>query len=374
MAHKKKMSGDINSLSELMSPSALKLLTSSGGELFRQIGVDVVRGVVLNILVGKNLRDATERLTRRRIATLNLEIVKLFLRGSAVSDDFISRLPYLAEEILARKRLTKAERWIAQWTLGLTDKAFQNVLRDRHDSLAAYRESYVETCREVIALSEKENGPLGGVLKLGADLRAEVNWLFLTYLLNTIGMEAATIRGSEKSIYGKLFEKLILGSLLHILGFKQVMPGSPEKFRREFWLSSRERRRESDATLLYEAGRAVRFDIGFIGRGNTEISLDKVTRFEKLLSVEGAHWYVTTIIIVDRIGERSRIREMAHETDGHIVQMNASYWPQEVAQLLHKTLGYKGPLVSMPQNEVGAYIEREMSRVPLNRLIGAVEE
>ena len=167
----------IRNFSELMSPAAMKLLTSSGNDFVRQIGMDVVRGVVLDVLTGENLRDSTEVLTRRRIAALNLATVNLFLRGSAASADFVSELPHLATEILMRKRLTKSERWVAQWTLGLTDKAFQNVLRDNPDALAEYRDRYIEACRDVIANHTQEHGKLAGTLKMDSGVQAEVNWV-----------------------------------------------------------------------------------------------------------------------------------------------------------------------------------------------------
>lgn len=247
-----------------MSPAALQLLSASGSDLVRQVGLEVVRGVVLDILTGRNLRDSTEALTRRRIAALNLATVTLFLQGLARSDDFVNQLPYLAADILAHRRISKAERWLAQWALGLTDKAMQNVLRDNPEALAEYRNRYIEICREVIANHEQTYGELGGRLELGAGIKAEINWLVLAYLLNTIGAQTLTIRGSEKSAYGKLFEKLVLGSLLHILGFRYVTPPLLEDSERVFWLSSQEERRESDATLLYEAGKGVRFDIGLL--------------------------------------------------------------------------------------------------------------
>ena len=50
----------VTSLTKSMSPEALKLLTASGSALVGQIGLDVVRGVVLDILTGKNIRDSTE--------------------------------------------------------------------------------------------------------------------------------------------------------------------------------------------------------------------------------------------------------------------------------------------------------------------------
>jgi len=97
----------------LLSPAALDLLSASGSDLVQQIGLEVVRGVVLDILKGKNLRDSTEVLTRRRIAALNLAMLTLFVKGSSLSEDFISHLPLLATEILTRKRVNKAERWLA---------------------------------------------------------------------------------------------------------------------------------------------------------------------------------------------------------------------------------------------------------------------
>ncbi len=360
----------ITVLSELMSPAALKLLTASGSEFVQQIGIDVVRGVVLDVLTGRNLRDSTEVLTRRRIAALNLATVNLLVQGSAISADFVAQLPHLATDILTRKRLTKSERWLAQWALGLTDKAFQNVLRDDPDALMEYRDRYIATCREVITSYTQEYGELTGVLKLDSGVKAEVNWLLMTYLLNTIGAQTLAIRGSEKSAHGKLFEKLILGSLLHILGFKHVAPEQPKPFKRVFWLASRSERRESDATLLYEAGKGVRFDIGFIGRGNPEISLDKVTRFEREISLGRSRWYMATIIIVDRVGANSRIERLAQEVNGTIVQMSAAYWPQQVARELNRVLGFRHELLDMEQGRIGKYLERRLRQVPLEAFIG----
>jgi len=364
----------VTTLSELMSPAALKLLEASGGEFVQQIGMDVVRGVVLDVLTGRNLRESTEVLTRRRIAALNLATVNLFVQGTASSADFVSRLPDLAADILARQRLTKSERWLAQWALGLTDKAFQNVLRDDPNSLAEYRDRYIAACNEVITHHTQEYGELTGIFKMDSGVKAEVNWLLMTYLLNTIGAQTLAIRGSEKSAYGKLFEKLILGSLLHILGFKHVSSGQPGKLKRVFWLASRGERRESDATLLYEAGKGVRFDIGFIGRGNPEISLDKVTRFEREISLGRSRWYLATIIIVDRIGANSRIERLAQEVDGTIVQMSAAYWPQQVARELNRVLGFEHELINMKQVRIGRFLERKLSQAPLEDFIGLVDE
>jgi hypothetical protein len=356
-------------LSELLSPSAIKLLSASGSELVRQIGLDVVRGVVLDVFSGRNLRDSTEQLTRRRIAALNLATVELFLQGSTASADFVATLPDLAAEILSHKQLHKSERWLAQWVLGLTDKAFQNVLRDNPNAVEEYKQQYVNICSEVIASHAREHGDLSGTIQTTAGLRAELNWLWLIYLLNTIGAQTLAVRGSEKSAYGKLFEKLILGSLLHILGFKHILP-PPQAFERVFWLSSRGERRESDATLLYEPGRGVRFDIGFIGRGNPEISLDKVTRFEREIALGRSTYYMATIILVDRIGGNSRIETLAREVGGTIVQMSASFWIRQVVQVLNASLGFEHPLLTMNDDQVEAFLREQILQVPLEDFIG----
>jgi hypothetical protein len=362
----------LNSLTELISTTDLDLLSASGSQLVEQIGLDVVRGVVLDILTGKNLRDSTEALTRRRIATLNLATMELFIKGSANSKDFINQLPKTATDILAKGKLTKAERWLAQWILGLNDKAFQNVLRDDPDAIAEYRDRYIQICDEVIAARKAEKGSLQGEITINGNQKAQINWLWMTYLLNTIGAQTLAIRGSEKSAYGKLFEKLVLGSLLHILGFQHITP-PPQEYEKVFWLSSRNEKRESDATLLYELGQGVRFDIGFIGRGNPEISLDKVTRFEREISLGRSKFFMATIILVDRIGVNSRIERMAKEVDGTIIQMSAGYWPRQVAQVLNKTFGFKHELNRMSDSETEKYLRKAMRKVPLEDFIGLSE-
>ncbi|MBN1902092.1 CfrBI family restriction endonuclease [Candidatus Sumerlaeota bacterium] len=359
-------------IKDLLSSETLKLLSATGKDLVKQVGFEVIRGVVFDVLTGKNLRDSTETLTRRRIVQLNLATVNFFLNGASKYEDFVNKLPYMIENILRGKGINKSEKWLGQWILGLTDKAFQNVLRDDPLSLARYRDKYIETCKEVMEQHQKSYGELTGTLQIGSNIKAEISWLLMVYLLNTIGAQTLAVRGSEKSSYGKLFEKLILGSLLHILGFKYVAPPL-RKFKKVFWLSSREEKRESDATLLYEKGKGVRFDIGFIGKGNPEISLDKVTRFEREISLGRSLWYMATIILVDRIGANSRIERLARDVKGTIIQMSASYWPKQVAQELNKSIGFKHILLSMNPSEIEEYLKKELNKVPLGKFIGLDE-
>lgn len=353
----------------LLDDESKALLTSSGSEFIKEIGIDTVRSVVLDILSGRNLRDSTEMLTRRRLALLNAATIQMFLTGSSVRADFIAKLPEIAERILKQKRLSKDERWMAQWVLGLTDKASQNVLRDDATLLTEYRERYEAVYNETIVKSISDHGVLGGTITLNKEHVADISWKFMLYLLGAVGAQTLAIRGSEKSVYGKLFERLVLGSLLHILGFEHTRTNSAAKFRREFWLSSHGDRRESDATIIWEAGKGARFDIGFIGRGNPEISLDKVTRFAREVELGRSIWYMATIIIVDRIGKGSKIKDLARRVDGDIVQMSLAYWPQEVAHILHNRMGFDHPLVTMPRPEIQNYLAQAMQTVPLEQFL-----
>jgi hypothetical protein len=166
-------------LSDLIESPSLRLLVASGADLIRQIGTDLTRDIILDILVGRNLRDSTEPLTRRRLAALNLAMTSLFLKGASTTPDFISQLPSTAANILARKSLPKIERWVAQWMLGLTDKGVQNVLRDNKALLEQYRDRYVQTCQEIIERHRQSYGELTGNMKLSGGSETPVDWLFM---------------------------------------------------------------------------------------------------------------------------------------------------------------------------------------------------
>jgi hypothetical protein len=164
---------------------------------------------------------------------------------------------------------------------------------------------------------------------------------------------------------------LILGSLLHIFGFKRIdvpTPGAIVEHKKVFWLSSTDKR-ESDATALLDSGKGLRFDMGFIGRGNTEISLDKVSRFAHEIELGPKRWYLATIIIVDKIGKKSNIEELAKEINGKIIQMSASYWPLALAKVLRDETGFKAEILSVPANEVAEYLRDKLNQVSFEEIL-----
>ena len=321
---------DKKELFNMYPKRARDILAVNGRDFVTNIGDETIKNVILDVLCGVNIRSSTEAITRKRIAIANGGLLLMFLEGCKKDPSFIEKLPKFAAQKLKEGKLKKEEGWILNWLLGLTDKAVQNILRDDSSKIIDYASEFENTLSQVSREFDMEFGSLNGDIPI-TEVSSTVNWKNMMLFMSAIGAQTLTIRGSEKSTYGKLFEKLILGSLLSILDFKFVDKNTNKSSDKVFWLSERADKRESDATLLYKLGKGIRFDIGFIGRGNPEISLDKVSRFEKNMEYAKNRHLMATIIIVDRIGERSRIERLAKEIDGTIIQMSMSYWPKSIA-------------------------------------------
>lgn len=359
-------------LRQYIPKAMIELIGSKGVDVVKRVGVDVVKGVIADVLCGVNLRDSTEVLTRRRIGMVNAATLAFFVRGISDSRRFLEKLPLAAAEGLKR-RPPKHERWLFQWILGLTGKGVQNVLRDSEHALDHYSNRFIETSKEIVERCQAEYGPVAGKLALGKGGEVKVGWDFLLELFCTIGSQTLAIRGSEKSTYGKLFERLILGSVLQILGFKMV-DYPPSETKKVFWLSSKLGTRESDATVLLRPGKAIRFDIGFIGRGNPEISKDKVSRFEREIEIESVKYYAATFIVVDRIGEQSKIVEQAKAIDGTIIQMSLSYWPLQLAQKLRERFGYKHEICDLSGAQLETYLRKKVEQLQIQGLVEKMSE
>lgn len=355
-------------LTDLMPEAGKDLLSSGGKEFVERIGIEAVRQVVHAVLCGENLRDSTESLTRRRLALSNGAFLLMFLQGCRDIENFVNDLPRLAQDEFLKIRRSE-DRWILQWILGLTNKAVQNILRDDPNNLTKYRSEYEQVVKGAVQSCDDLFGPLTGHLEVSGSRNTAIDWKFIIQLFVAIGAQTLTLRGSDKSTYGKLFERLILGCLLHALDFKFVDPEKNTDFDKVFWLSSRGERRACDATAIYELGKGVRFDIGFIGRGNPEITLDKVSRFEREMEYGRSTHYMATFIIVDRVGPGSRIIDLAEKIDGTVIQMSMTFWPQDVARKLEEKLGLKHELASMPISQIYAYLKAKVQNAPIESFI-----
>lgn len=359
---------NLNGLIDLFPSRIYDFLRASGINFINDVGEEVIRKIVLDILCGRNLRDSTEMLTRRRLNLINAATLKMFINGVNQDQNFTNSLSArVARGLRARK--SKERRWLLEWLIGLTDKQFQNVLRDQPSLLSGYAEDYRRTLEETSKTCSEIYGNLQGNIGFDESSMIDVDWQFCSFLLSTIGAQTLTIRGSEKSTYGKLFERLVLGSVLTVLGFEHVSLERLTRFENVFWLSERGSRRESDATVLLGAGQGVRFDLGFIGRGNPEIALDKVSRFRREIEIGRRTWYTATIVIVDRIGERSRIERLARDVDAYMIQMSMSYWPLELARILNEETGFEHDLLTMPENRVEEYLRQQLENISMSEFI-----
>ena len=353
-----------NLLSGQIPEIGRKLTKFTGKELIDRVGNDVINEVVTSILCGGNVRALTEGLTQRRILLSNASLFLTYLKGSKLFTDFENNLNSIVFKELLENRLKTEEKVFLQWFIGLTGKSIQNVLRSNPDVVEKHLKEFDERLKESSQEIIKELGDISTNITIDKT-NYLLKWPALLQIFYAIGTQTLAIRGSEKSMYGKLFEKLILGSVLTILGFKQIDPRESTQSKMVFWLSQRENKRESDATILVKPGVGARFDLGFIGPGNSEISLDKVSRFEREMNYGRQLHYMSTIILVDRIGVGSRIAEMAREINGTIIQMSMTYWVQEVAQVLNEKLEFKHPILKMTPDQSLEFVEKAMANVDL---------
>lgn len=349
-------------ISKYIPELGINLAKFTGKQFVERIGQDIIKNVVSSILCGGNVRSLTEGLTQRRISLLHAAILITYLKASKYIENFPKEISELVTHELRFTKLTKEKKAFLQWLIGLTDKGIQNVIRSDDKQRETYLTELQNSLTNSIDQSKKEFGDLKATIAIDKESYF-LDWTSFLQLFTAIGAQTLAIRGSEKSMYGKLFEKLILGSLLTILGFELVDPKESTKSNKVFWLSQRENKRESDATLLLKAGTGVRFDIGFIGLGNSEISLDKVSRFEREWEYGRQLHYMSTIIIVDRIGSNSRIIELAARINGRIVQMSGSYWVKEVCHILKDTIGFEHRILKLTNEQSLGYTKNEMLKI-----------
>lgn len=363
------------SIRDLYPENGRVMLTGGGQEFIEKIGIDAAKHVVLNVLKGENIRTQTEPLTRRRVAQVAGAIVALFARGWAEVDDFTAKLSSMAlDQIRSSRQNDNATVWPAQWLIGLTGKSVQNVLRSKPEAREAYIADFESAISEAAAKCESDFGSVRmtlGFVESDDGRRRELNWHDIARLTTAIGSATLTIRGSDKSIYGKLFERLVLGSVLTILGFKHTNGGS-ETAERVFWLSDSSDVRECDATVILRPGKLARFDIGFIGKGNPEIMKDKLTRYAAEVEMYGITHVSQTFIIVDRMPKTQKTDEAAAKSGAEVVQMSMQYWPSDLARRMYKRLGYKHELTDMPDEGIDTYLEEKLRTIPIQDFLVGV--
>lgn len=358
-------------INDLFPEKGKLVLTANGKEFIERLGVETARQVILAVLRGENIRTQTEPLTRRRVAIATGAMVYLFAKGWAEIENFTENLSSFALEQMDNTSQSKKDTfWPAQWLIGLTGKSIQNVLRSNPELRQSYIQDFESAVEEAARRCEEDFGEISMSLGYVVDgeLRQSINtlsWKDLTRLTTAIGATTLTIRGSEKSTYGKLFERLIMGSILTILGFEHVENSQSQKKEKIFWLSDSSDVRECDATIRLRPGKLARFDIGFIGKGNPEIIKDKLTRYANEVEQNGKANFSQTFIIVDKMPDTTKTVEAAKKSGSEIIQMSMQFWALELAERIKARLGYSAEILSVPEDELSDYIEQKLQFVPI---------
>lgn len=340
----------------------IALAKISKNDVLDKFGTDVFKKVVYDVLTGKNVREFTEILTRTRLLESNLSFFDFFV--DKMKEGITPKQLYLyAKNALSNKSYVKSNQPVLEWMVMMTNKQTQNVLRDEHGD--GFDRLALRTQEEILKIKNGYEDKIGEISIGGQKVSLED----FCYIILSLGSQTLTIRGSEKYLHGKYFEKLILGSLFTIMGFEykeKIEEGLNAKC---FTLSTRADDRESDATLVFN-GKAIRVDIGFIGRGNTEISLDKVSRFRRMDDIGGVMHNISTMVIVDVIGDRSRIVNMAEEIDGKVVAMSDPYWVAKVSSYISSKLNVDDLLEDKPQLKyIQSFISDALENVDLEKYI-----
>ena len=331
-------------------------------------GEEGVKDIIRSVLVGGNVRDTTEFITQRRLLNSYFAMLDLYMGHlSEYADDFSKYSEYITSDLKDAKDIALT---LDLWLLGLTKKGFDNIVRGA-DNIVDYMVSFSQSMSDAVVDLKEKYGEISGVIEIN-NRKLDVNWNTLSLLFMTIGGQTLSIRGSSKSMTGKMFEKLVLGSLLTINGFEYVSepPKDVESDKKYFWLSHMdENERETDATLIYNK-KAISIDIGFIGKGNPEITLDKVTRFGAYKRIGGIDHNMSTIIIVDTVADNSDLFNKAKKVNGHVFQMKNTDWTIEFAKTLCEIMGMENELSKKEQSELDDFFKTKLDLIDINRFVG----
>lgn len=332
----------------------------------KRIGENGIKEIIRDILIGKNVRDYTEFSTQKRLINSYSAMVDLYVNVMGEKAGNIKEYAdYVMEDYINASNNEK--RSIDLWLMGLTAKGLDNIT---WDNIEEYQIAFSQSMNDIVCDLEKNYGPLTGTIEINGKSLG-LSWSVMALMLMSAGAQTLTVRGSEKSTNGKMFEKLILGSLLSFMGFRYLKrpPERIDENDKVFWLSHMDKNeREIDATFVYRQ-KAVNVDIGFIGKGNPEITLDKVTRFGSYKEIGGIPHNMTTMIIVDTVADNSDLFHKARKVKGYVFQMRKSDWTIEFAKSLCDIMGIEHELASKEVFELEEYFTQKIQKIDVNEFI-----
>jgi len=185
-----------NTISSQIPKIGKQLANYGGAEIIDRLGEDVVKGVVVSILSGGNVRALTESLTRRRLSLSNAAMLMLFFQCMKSCDNFSINLNELVSKELKSKKLDKDTKMFLNWLVGLTGKGIQNVLRNDERAFQEYLSNLDESVSKSASESDVLFGTLQAVFTCKDNQVFRLNWRELLQILCAVGAQTLTIRGS----------------------------------------------------------------------------------------------------------------------------------------------------------------------------------
>lgn len=342
-------------------------IKATRSDFVNMVGEEGIKDIIKKVFLGGNVRDITEFITQRRLLNSYFAILDLYMKHfTACAGDADTYSDYVVQDLIESGGDAKV---LDLWLLGLTNKGLANIVRTEKN-IVDYQYAFSDSINDAVDELESAYGELSGIIEVNGN-KMDLNWNILSLMFLTIGAQTLSIRGSSKSMNGKMFEKLILGSLLSIIGFNFLHepPDNIDRDEKIFWLSHMdENEREIDATAVYN-GKAVSIDIGFIGQGNPEITLDKVTRFGAYKRIGGLPHDMSTVIIVDTVAENSDLFNKAERVSAHVLQMKNKNWTIEFSKVICEILSCANTLSTLEYAELDDYFNIALNGLDVQRFI-----
>jgi hypothetical protein len=306
-----------------------------------------VKAIVVALFTGKNYRSLTEKPARQAISVFAAWILNVAHRASIeFGSDWKEELLKLTS--IRKRRTTQEEKWLKLWLLGLTQKTSVN-LGVKSDMYEDYQRMVKLSTDEVI----KQLAWRPSIIELSNEEleRVSLSPSDSVWLLQIAGAAVLTIRGSRKAIAGKRLEKAIARAVLRVLGLTEG---------EDFWLNigrDLEVDREIDAEIATRRGR-IRIDIALIGRGNQEVSEDKLGRVGR-----------NGIVLVDILGPKSQVPKNAARHEVRVIQLRNNFALSELYSYLESLMPSsvsinKPPTREKPLNKLLADLPDEVFSLP----------
>ncbi|MEW6377372.1 MAG: CfrBI family restriction endonuclease [Thermodesulfobacteriota bacterium] len=293
-----------------------------------------LRDAILHLMTGGNYRTITERAVREKLHVYHSWLMQVVQKARK---EFGQEWPAkLLGKLFEKKDTDESLRNLEVWLLGLTHKTAVNLglLRKDEDEIKSFLKEAIKMCNEVSSNVQWDTGTVTVDLRNNSTGETEsLDLLESLWLMQMVGASTLTVRGSNKAIYGKRFERAFLRVALEMLGLKKDS---------NFWLNierDAEVEREVDGEVETKRGR-IRIDIGLIGVGNQEVSEDKLNRVGN-----------NGIVIVDKLGSRSNVGVTAERKGVKLIQIRHNFPLTEMYEHLKSLVKVK--LKKPPETKEG---------------------